>query len=521
MSELDDFDFNYDDDMQALNEIEENGVSVGPQSKSVNQNVLPSPQLSEIFCSTSKQTYGGLTDATNQFRQRYVSTPFPTSFSNDRNQVQSGENVRTKKRRLELDLFGDINDLNREDDEVDANTKKLKSEEERDLELIATILNARKRLQSYDNDNRNDNFLKRLDFVHTHKIKNLSRSLPKWPFVKMIKSDQDRVYVRFHSEDFETNQIKEVRQSNMDQAGLFGDKRDQIWDEAKKLINNKLQNADRSYDLSELSFRPTDNSLWVEKYKPKKYIELLSDESCNRNLLKWIKLWDKVVFSSAKTVQKPYADQMNNNANTNKPFNTFNKKTGRFEQRNTQLKTDLDEFNCPLQKIVLLAGEPGVGKTTMAHNIAKQAGYQPVEVNASDDRTIEAFKLALENGTQMQSVFSSDKRPNCLILDEIDGAPTVSIEFLVRYISGMVKTKSGKQGNPTKFVLKRPIICICNDLYALSLRSLRAIAYVINVPPTDDTRLVTRLYQICLKQKIKTNTSTLYSLVEKAGNDIR
>lgn len=36
--------------------------------------------------------------------------------------------------------------------------------------------------------------------------------------------------------------------------------------------------------------------LWVDKYKPRKYLDLLSDETTNRNLLYWLKMWDKVVF---------------------------------------------------------------------------------------------------------------------------------------------------------------------------------------------------------------------------------
>lgn len=37
--------------------------------------------------------------------------------------------------------------------------------------------------------------------------------------------------------------------------------------------------------------------LWVQKYKPNRYLDLLSDESTNRMLLRWLKLWDKVVFN--------------------------------------------------------------------------------------------------------------------------------------------------------------------------------------------------------------------------------
>lgn len=49
-----------------------------------------------------------------------------------------------------------------------------------------------------------------------------------------------------------------------------------------------------------------------------------------------------------------------------------------------------------------------------------------MEINASDDRNLTSFKIQLEATTQMSSVMSNDSRPNCLVLDEIDGAPIVS-----------------------------------------------------------------------------------------------
>jgi len=46
---------------------------------------------------------------------------------------------------------------------------------------------------------------------------------------------------------------------------------------------------------------PTDSHtqpdrLWVDKYKPRKYIDLLSDEMTNRSLLYWLKMWDKAAI---------------------------------------------------------------------------------------------------------------------------------------------------------------------------------------------------------------------------------
>lgn len=158
-----------------------------------------------------------------------------------------------------------------------------------------------------------------------------------------------------------------------------------------------------------------DNGLWVEKYRPKKYMDLLSDETTNRSLLSWIKLWDKVVFNRIFNGKSLTSTQ---------PPNSFNKKTGKFEafgnmrkkNRAATLNTDVDDKGRPVQKVALLCGPPGLGKTTLAHTIARHAGYNVLEINASDDRSPEAFKIALENGTQMKSVLKQDKRPNCIIL---------------------------------------------------------------------------------------------------------
>ena len=68
--------------------------------------------------------------------------------------------------------------------------------------------------------------------------------------------------------------------------------------------------------------------------------------------------------------------------------------------------------------------------------MAAHAGYRVIEVNASDDRSVSAFKVKLENATQMKSVNNKDQRPNCLVIDEIDGAPAATINYLIQLMTG-------------------------------------------------------------------------------------
>jgi len=55
-------------------------------------------------------------------------------------------------------------------------------------------------------------------------------------------------------------------------------------------------------------------------------------------------------------------------------------------------------------------------------------GFEVCDVVASDsdDRSADVFREKIESATQMKAVLGADPRPNCLIIDEIDGAPQVS-----------------------------------------------------------------------------------------------
>lgn len=122
---------------------------------------------------------------------------------------------------------------------------------------------------------------------------------------------------------------------------------------------------------------------------------------------------------------------------------------------------------------------------------------------SSDDRSPEAFRTRIEAATQMESVLGAGGRPNCLVIDEIDGAPTVGL--LGRLAGGLVipqwggydslpspcppqaainvllsvldrkgpqqagpggpsvPTGGGRRRRAEAGLLMRPIICICND----------------------------------------------------------
>jgi len=273
-------------------------------------------------------------------------------------------------------------------------------------------------------------------------------------------------------------------------------------------VNGVLEEVRHKEDESVADLTNDMRSLWVEKYAPRRYTELLSEETINRNLLHWLKLWDFVVFG--KDVPKPLKKQ-----NTNK------EKEKKWKKFQAQVEENLDKHHRPSQLVALLCGPPGLGKTTLAHIVAQHAGYNVVEMNASDDRAAEVFKNKLESATQMRSVNQDDARPNCLVIDEIDGAPLPAINALMNMIKKSDKEQTTSKKKKEGSLLLRPIICVCNDQYVPALRQLRQVALVCNFPQTEPSKLASRLFEVVRVEQLKADINALLALCERTDNDIR
>lgn len=74
----------------------------------------------------------------------------------------------------------------------------------------------------------------------------------------------------------------------------------------------------------------------------------------------------------------------------------------------------------------------GLGKTTIAHVVARHCGYRPFEINASDDRTATALQSRIQDAVQMQSVLGK-RQMNLVIVDEVDGIAGADTSVLYRF----------------------------------------------------------------------------------------
>ncbi|KAL2867143.1 putative sister chromatid cohesion factor (Chl12) [Aspergillus lucknowensis] len=253
-------------------------------------------------------------------------------------------------------------------------------------------------------------------------------------------------------------------------------------------------------------------AMWTEKYRARKYTELIGDERTNRSILRWLRGWDSIVYPNL-------ARSKHKKANS----------------------TDGEER--PHRKVLLLCGPPGLGKTTLAHVCARQAGYEVLEINASDERSRDVVKgrirdaLGTENVKGMNVEVGEQKvrkvgRPVCVVVDEVDGVVSgsggsgeggfmkalIDLFLLDQKSSSRTseRTSSGRKKKSDNFQFLRPLILVCNDVYHSSLRPLRAssIAEIIHVRQAPLENVVSRMKSIFTLEGIPSDNDGVRRLCE-------
>ncbi|KAK5130510.1 hypothetical protein LTR08_001990 [Meristemomyces frigidus] len=254
--------------------------------------------------------------------------------------------------------------------------------------------------------------------------------------------------------------------------------------------------------------------LWTEKYRARKFTDLIGDERTHRSVMHWLKRWDQIVFpGSHRPKQKMKA-------------------TGElFEER-------------PHRKIMLLTGPPGLGKTTLAHVCAKQAGYEVQEINASDERSSSVVKGRIRDMVGTENVKGVDTKtvdgkvrkagkPVCVIVDEVDGVVGGSgaggeggfVKALIDLVMldqrnsaglGGLQQAPARKKKGDRFRLLRPLILICNDVYHPSLRPLRQSAHaeVIHVRKPQIQTIVNRMQSIFDRENVPCESDGVRRLCE-------
>ncbi|CAL1278243.1 unnamed protein product [Larinioides sclopetarius] len=226
-------------------------------------------------------------------------------------------------------------------------------------------------------------------------------------------------------------------------------------------------------------------SMWVDKYKPtslKQIIGQQGDKSNAKKLLNWLINWCK----NRRLNKKPIP--------------------GRFNSSD-----DGSGF-----KAALLSGPPGVGKTTTALLVCKEAGFDYFELNASDTRSKKNLQQVVSQLLGNQTLAGCFKEnaekvssKHVIIMDEVDGMSGNEDRGGMMELISFIKAS------------KVPIICICNDRNHPKIRSLSNYCFDLRFQRPRVEQIKAAMMSIAYRESIQVAPDVLQDVIVAANQDIR
>lgn len=222
---------------------------------------------------------------------------------------------------------------------------------------------------------------------------------------------------------------------------------------------------------------------WTEKYRPRTVADLVGNGPSVRKMVDWAKAWQE----------------------------------GR-----------------PGKRALVLAGPPGVGKTSAALALAHDMDWAIIELNASDARNADRIRRVATAGALHQTfgddgAFHSHTDPDAgrklIILDEADN--------LYERLSGENAAGGGSnlsdKGGKTQIIAtiketKQPIILIVNDLYALTKGSgsgLKSLAETLKWQKVNVRSIPKALARIAREEGVEVDPKVFEVIAQNAGGDLR
>lgn len=159
----------------------------------------------------------------------------------------------------------------------------------------------------------------------------------------------------------------------------------------------------------------------------------------------------------------------------------------------------------PERRAVILHGPAGVGKTSTAHALARDLGWEAIELNASDQRTAGVIEKVAGSAASMNTFFGGKR---LIILDEADNLHGTADRGGMRAIAGIIKSTL------------QPIVLIANDIYGLT-PTIRNLCLEIKFGSVQSRSMVPALKKVCENEGILCNLEAVQQIAEGAGGDLR
>ncbi|WP_424018186.1 replication factor C large subunit [Halorientalis pallida] len=154
----------------------------------------------------------------------------------------------------------------------------------------------------------------------------------------------------------------------------------------------------------------------------------------------------------------------------------------------------------------ILHGSPGIGKTSAAHALANDMGWDTVELNASDSRTKDDIERLAGRASKNTTLGGSGKQ--LIIVDEADN------------FHGNVDRGGSKAVTSIVKEAGQPVVLIANDFYEMS-NTLRNACREIEFRDISARSIVPVLRDVCRQEDIEFEDEALESIAESNSGDLR
>ena len=160
------------------------------------------------------------------------------------------------------------------------------------------------------------------------------------------------------------------------------------------------------------------------------------------------------------------------------------------------------------REAVIVYGSPGVGKTSAAHALAADLGWDVLELNASDDRTASVIERVAGEAARSGTLTGGSGGRKLVILDEADNLHGNVDRGGTRAIGDVVKEA------------RQPVVLIANEYYEMS-SGLRNACQDIEFRDVSKRSIVPVLRDICRREGVEYEDAALEAIAERDNGDLR